>query len=70
MTRPGVNVTVSGPVATPVRPNDGSERVTDLPRQTCQRRAPQPARAPTPGRLRPPPQGNVSQRGTQSRTWG
>lgn len=28
----GVNVTASGPVATSVQPNEGSERVTNLPR--------------------------------------
>lgn len=30
--RTGVNVTTSGPAAAPVRSNDGSERVTNLPR--------------------------------------
>lgn len=42
-TTDGVNVTDNGPVATPARPNDGSERVmtfsrTDLPAPTPQPR--------------------------------
>lgn len=39
----GVNVTTSGPVATPVRSNDGSERATSFRAQTCQRRDQRPA---------------------------